>query len=105
MDNISSEKNKKFWQKQSVYKGAVISKTIVKISKKYIGNIILDAGAGDGSLFVYLKKKFKNKQIIGVDLAPKNNKNLKDKILKNCYNLYLNKLRPEIIVKDLIKIL
>ena len=38
-------------------------------------------------------------------LELKNNKEMQGRIAKNCYNLYLNKLRPEIIVKDLIKIL
>jgi len=64
-----------------------------------------------------LKELFtENKDIILVDinnpkdlvnkiLELKNNKGLQDIISKNCYNLFLNKLRPEIIVKDLIKIL
>jgi len=55
-----------FWEKNEAdYAGDVSAPEILKMSKKYIGNKVLDIGAGSGALINLIPNS------IGLDIAPK----------------------------------
>ncbi|MGB9980640.1 class I SAM-dependent methyltransferase [Methanobacterium sp.] len=55
-----------FWEKNEAdYAGDIAAQEILKISKKYIGNKVLDIGAGSGALIKLIPNS------IGLDIAPK----------------------------------
>jgi len=62
----------KFWKGNAEsFKADLISKVILSLSRPYIGKKVIDSGAGSGALLKDFKRKYKNKNIIGVDLVPK----------------------------------
>lgn len=74
MKHFNREEQRSFWAGDKSYsKGDVISKTILSLAKRYIGSNAVDVGAGSGALMNAFREKHKQgKQIIGVDLTPKN---------------------------------
>ena len=72
VENISVEQNKRFWESnQSEYFGAKHAKSIFFLCKFAFGTDILDAGAGDGSMILALRKLIPQARVQGLDLAPK----------------------------------
>jgi len=72
MKQFNNKEQEKFWSENKSYKGDISSKAIINISKRYVGNKIIDVGAGNGALIINLKKNNPNKKVIGIDIAPKN---------------------------------
>lgn len=69
---FDSKANQSFWESnQSDYFGARHAKSIVFLSRGHIGETILDAGAGDGSMVRALRSMLPNSSVVGIDLAPK----------------------------------
>ena len=58
------------------FAGDILASEVIRLSKKYIGENVLDVGAGSGALI----SKIPN--AVGVDVAPKNPKIIKGDILK-----------------------
>lgn len=70
---FNSETNQRFWDSnQSDYFGARHSDSILFLSQGMVGQRILDAGAGDGSMVRLLRSRFPQATVQGIDLAPKN---------------------------------
>jgi len=70
--SFSTDDNRKFWsQNQSSYHGSHNAPWLIFLSKEFIGQHILDAGAGDGSLVSALREHFPSASVAGIDLAPK----------------------------------
>ena len=72
MESISIENQQKYWEAtQLTYHSAVNAELLLFLVKPYIGERVLDAGAGDGALIRALHKRFPSKTIQGVDITPK----------------------------------
>lgn len=66
-----------FWEKNKTdYAGDVLAPEIIRLSKKFIGKKVLDAGAGSGALISRIPGA------IGIDLAPKSRDVVKGDITK-----------------------
>ena len=75
MEKWSKDSIKKFHEEyDGDYAGDISSPEIVRLSKKYIGNKVLDAGAGSGALINLMPNA------VGLDLAPKRPKIIKGDI-------------------------
>ena len=78
------------WNKNSItrfheeyegsYAGDTSSTEIIRLSKKYIGNRVLDVGAGSGALINRLPSA------VGIDLVPKHPKVIKEDISNMSFN-------------------
>ena len=72
---VDKELIKKFWEEyEADFSGDVSSPEIVRLSKKYIGNKVLDVGAGSGALISLIP------DAAGLDLAPKHPRMIKGDI-------------------------
>lgn len=69
------EQVKKFWEEsEAAFAGDVSSPEIIRLSKKYIGNKVLDVGAGSGALISQIPN------VIGLDLVSKHPRMIKGDI-------------------------
>ena len=69
---LDSTANQRFWESnQASYQGEQNARPLVFLMRKYLGQAILDAGAGEGSLVRQLRRDCTQAQVKGVDLAPK----------------------------------
>lgn len=69
---LNSAKNRQFWEANAAtYQGVKNASTLIFLTRQFLGQKILDAGAGDGSLVRELKRHRPTAEVIGVDLAPK----------------------------------
>ncbi|MFQ5707301.1 MAG: class I SAM-dependent methyltransferase [bacterium] len=79
----------KFWAANDVlFKGDIVSDVTLSLSEKYIGNNVVDVGAGSGALLKNFKNRYNsNKEIVAIDLVPKS------EFVKNgnCTNLSFEK--------------
>ncbi|MEO1999908.1 MAG: methyltransferase domain-containing protein [Planctomycetaceae bacterium] len=70
---LDSTANQRFWESnQASYQGEQNARPLVFLTRKYLGQVILDAGAGEGSLVRQLRQDCTQAEVQGVDLAPKN---------------------------------
>jgi 2-polyprenyl-3-methyl-5-hydroxy-6-metoxy-1,4-benzoquinol methylase len=60
------------------FAGDTNAREIIRLSKQYIGNRVLDIGAGSGALIERLPNA------IGIDLAPKHPRIIKGNVLSSC---------------------
>ncbi|RJS80712.1 SAM-dependent methyltransferase [Methanophagales archaeon] len=75
-ESWNKEEVKKFWKRSEAdFAGDVSSPEIIRLSKKYIRNTILDVGAGSGALINLIPNA------IGLDLVPKHPRMIKGDIL------------------------
>ncbi len=83
MKSITRKEQITLWKKgKQHYKGDIIAKTVLTISKDYIGQNCIDIGSGSGALLKEFNKTNKEKKIIGIDLVPKTKEILK----RDCTN-------------------
>ncbi len=62
-----------FWRgHEESFKGDVVAKVVIALAGRYVGNDVLDIGAGDGALANHLRRLFRDKKVLAVDLVPKN---------------------------------
>ena len=67
-----ASENQRFWQaNQSTYQSTFNALPLLTLCDSYVGETILDAGAGDGSLLHAIRTQNANIDAIGIDLAPK----------------------------------
>jgi ubiquinone/menaquinone biosynthesis C-methylase UbiE len=72
MDTKDLDNQQKFWEaNQATYHSVFNAKLLIFLVKPYIGERILDAGAGDGALMNALAKLPASRTILGADIAPK----------------------------------
>lgn len=72
MYTFEADDQARFWgANQAAYQGRKNAIPLLLLTKPFIGNRILDAGAGDGSLIQALKAFKPVATVIGVDIAPK----------------------------------
>lgn len=85
MKKFSARDNQVFWEHESSYKGDVVSSTIILLTKRYVGSVVLDAGAGNGALVQCLMGQRSVDIVVGVDLASKGGGVLKGDIRNLCF--------------------
>ena len=74
-ESWNKEEVKEFWEEnEAEFAGDVSSPEIVRLSKKYIRNKVLDVGAGSGALINLIP------DAVGLDLAPKHPRMIKGDI-------------------------
>jgi len=73
MKQFNQKEQIRFWTNfKGVQKGHASSSVIFRLTRKYLGKKILDAGAGDGTLATLLSEKLTSAKITAIDLAPQN---------------------------------
>ena len=76
---ISFSKLKRFWgavRTIEEYKGKKITKPLFYLTRKYIGNSVLDIGAGNGEIIEYFKDRYQKSSFYGIDIVPRKDKGI-----------------------------
>ena len=72
MSSLDSKENQRFWQgNQAAYQGDRNAAPLLRLARRHVGDRVLDAGAGSGSLVREIRRVFPGATVLGVDLAPK----------------------------------
>ena len=69
------ETNRQFWTSnasEGEYQGSVNADLLLFLTQKHLGEHVLDAGAGDGTLVRSIRNAANGSEVRGVDLVPKN---------------------------------